>query len=143
MAKIIIDKDKISALNPCADRFDNYVEHYKSRKFTKDQFLRLKKIKHSDKLWVAFRMMKKENISKAAGEIAKSVLFIYETAYPGDLRPRQAVEAALSGDAAAAFAAAFAAYAAYAAAFAANAANAADRKAQEALQLKIISKYWR
>ena len=91
-----INLTKIKKLDPCKHRLDNYIEHYKNRNFTIEQFLRLKKISHEDKLWVAFRMMPKKNLRFAAGEIALSVLSIFEKEFPKDSRPRKAIELAMS-----------------------------------------------
>jgi hypothetical protein len=134
----MINKNTISKLNPCRDRFDNFVTHYGTKSYTPAQFLGLRNITHQDKLWVAFRTLSKTNLRLAAADIAESVLHLYEAKCPGDLRPRRAIEAARSGnvseiraaaDADAARAAARAAYAyaaaaAYAAAYAAGAADA-------------------
>ncbi|CAM6005481.1 unnamed protein product [Sphagnum balticum] len=102
----------------------------------------LKNITHKDKLWVAFRMLPSDKVRIVVGEIAKSVLHIYESKYPNDNRPRKAIEAALTGkpdrnaaaaaDAAAADAAYADAYAAADAAYAAYVADAADAYAADA-----------
>jgi hypothetical protein len=93
----MINQESIKALNPCKDRFDNYIKHYGTRSFTPAQFLGLKNITHKDKLWVAFRILPKETVVKIAADSAESVLHIYEAKYPGDLRPRKAIEASRSG----------------------------------------------
>ena len=76
-------------------------------------------------------------------DFAESVLPIYETKYPNDERPRKAIEAARSGNAAAAayaYADAVYAYAADAAYAAADAADAARKKEQQK-QASIIRLY--
>jgi hypothetical protein len=148
---IMITNKVIKSLNPCKDRYDNYLKYYGDKELTIRQFMGRKHITQSDKLWVAFRLMPKDNIRLAAADIAESVLHIYENAYPNDDRPRKAIEAARKGDVDAAVNAADraanaadAAYAdanAYAAAYAAvnvatyaayAAVNAADRAANAA-----------
>jgi hypothetical protein len=124
-----VTNELIKSLNPCKVRHDNYLKFYTNKEYSKAQFLGLKNISHSDKLWVAFRLMPKDNIRLACADIAESVLHIFEAKYPNDKRPRLAIEAARRGNAvaaadAAAYAAANAAYAAADAAYAA-AANAA------------------
>jgi hypothetical protein len=138
-----VTNELIKSLNPCKARHDNYLKFYTNKEYSKAQFLGLKNISHSDKLWVAFRLMPKDNIRLACADIAESVLHIFEAKYPDDKRPRLAIEAARRGNAVAAYAAntaaaaanaaaayaananAYAAaYAAYAAAYAANAAAA-------------------
>ncbi len=143
---------EIQNLNPCSSRFTNYARHYKDRSFTPRQFMGLKNITHIDKLWVALRLLSREDVIKAATDIAESVLHIYESKYPNDRRPRECIDAIRlynrgeitkeqliekRSDADAAYAAAnaayayafaaaanTAAYAAYAAAYAAAAADA-------------------
>jgi hypothetical protein len=162
-----INKNLIKKLKPCQDRYENYLKYYKDKEFTPAQFMRLKNITHDDKCWVAVRLITKEKIRFAAADIAESVLHIYEKAYPGDNRPRLAIEAARRGSKGAVASAAFdAAYAAFnAAAFSAyDAANAAasafsaadaaadaaanaaanageERKMQEKLIRKILLRY--
>jgi predicted lipid-binding transport protein (Tim44 family) len=120
---MIINKQVIKELKPCNDLYENYLKYYKNKEFTPAQFMGLKNITHKDKLWVGFRLIPKDKIRFVAADIAESVLPIFEEKYPGDLRPRNAIEAARSGDANAASAAS-AAYAAYA-----SAAHAAARAA--------------
>jgi hypothetical protein len=128
----MITNDIIKSLNPCKDRLDNYLKFYEDKEHTKAQFMELKNITHEDKLWVAFRLMTRDQVIKAVADIAESVLHIFEKKYPNDPRPRKAIEAARicdvnSAPTAAAYAAAAATYAAaddatYAAAYAATAA---------------------
>jgi hypothetical protein len=122
----LITKGVIKPLKPCKDRWDNYLKFYGDKSFTKRQFMGLKNITHEDKMWVAFRLMSAEKVMRAAADIAESVLHIYEEAYPGDLRPRKAIEAVRRGDRNAYYDAANAAYTAAAttATYAARAAAA-------------------
>ena len=150
--QMTINKSVIAKLNPCSDRFDNYVNHYGERDFTVRQFMGLKNITHADKLWVAFRLLPKGQIPKAATDMAELVLHVYEAKYPNDKRPREAIEAVRSGDKErakkAAYAAAYAAAAAADTAYAAAAANAAakaagkdGKKAMQKRQRTILIKY--
>ena len=142
-----INKDIIIKLNPCGSRFDNYLSHYKDFDGTLEEFLALDNINYSDKVWVFKGLASKTQLLKWSYLCAESVLHIFETKFPDDKRPRQALDAKLKyineptednlvnlikhRDVAAAAAAnaAYAAYAAYAAAanaaYAAYAANAA------------------
>jgi hypothetical protein len=133
----------IESLNPCEGSLKNAKIYYSDRKsVTYAQFLGLKNIPQSDKVWVSFKLMDKNLIRFAAADIAELSLHVYESKYPNDNRPRAAIEAARAipldkkatdaADAAAdaARAAAYAgtpraAYAARAAAYAAYAARAA------------------
>lgn len=162
----VINLATIKALNPCKDRRENYIKFYKNREFTPKQFMGLKHITHKDKVWVAFRLMPKDNIKLAAADIAESVLHLYENKFPNDLRPRKAIEAARTGTKEEALTAAYAAYASYAdsavntAAYAAYAAYAAatasayaaedlyftasnKQRGQKKLIRTIILKYWK
>ncbi len=135
---MIVNKTVIGKLKPCSNLFDNFVAYYRERELSMEQFMGLRNISHQDKMWVAFRLMPKENLRFAAADMAELVLPIFESAYPNDDRPRKAIEAARNGDFAAYFAYADATYAAvnafvyadatYAAANA-DAANAAARSA--------------
>ncbi len=128
---MIINKEVIGGLNPCKDRFDNFVKFYGDKDFTVAKFMGLKNITQEDKLWVVFRLMPKDSIRLAAADIAESVLHIFENKYPNDCRPRKAIEAARCGNKVTADAAAAAAYAAAATA-AARAAAYADAAAAAA-----------
>ncbi len=124
----MINTKIISELNPCTNRFDNWKKHYDTKTLSKPmsyaQFLGLRNITQHDKIWVCFRLMDKDLLRFAAADIAELVLPIYEKAYPNDLRPRQAIEAAraVPFDRGKARAATNAANAATYAAYAANAA---------------------
>lgn len=141
----IITSDYIASLNPCQDRFDNWSKHYPKWKGPLSRFLGLKKITYTDKMWVFFRTINRTSIPLVAADFAERTLSIYESAFPNDLRPRRAIEAARSGKKANA-AANDAAYAAvYAANDAANDAYAAAyaatlRKKEELTQIKIMRK---
>jgi hypothetical protein len=139
---MIINKAVIKALKPCADRYENYLKFYKEREFTPAQFMGLKNITQGDKCWVAFRLMAEDKIRFVAADIAESVLHIFEEKYPGDLRPRNAIEVARSGDANAAFnAAAYAADASAAHAAARAAAYAASDAAYAAYDAAYAAAY--
>jgi hypothetical protein len=124
---MLITKDYLKSLSPCENRYKHYITHYKDFSGTLEQFLDLAELTHDDKKWVFVRSIDKSKLRLVAADFAERVLHIYENKYPTDDRPRKAIEAARSGDAAAAAYAAAdaayaAAYAAYAAAYAADAA---------------------
>lgn len=50
-----IDTKYILSLNPCRDRLDNYLKHYKDFSGSLIDFLNLDKITWEDKIWVLFR----------------------------------------------------------------------------------------
>jgi|GEM_PF-684001 len=144
----------ITALNPCKDRLDNYLQHYSNLEFTFDDFIDLEHISYNDKIWVAKQVLNKNQLCHFGLLCAESVLNIFESKYPEDKRVGDCIrylikvknfeditkiqkekiimhrDAAYAAYAAAyaadaAAAAADAAYAAYAAAYAADAAAAA------------------
>ncbi len=52
-----INTEIITALKPCKDSFDNYLKHYKDFAGTHEDFVELREISRSDKLWVLIRLM--------------------------------------------------------------------------------------
>ena len=105
----------IEKLNPCKSRFNNFKENYKNFDGDIKEFLALDKITYDDKIWVWVRLAPKSQLIKWAGLCANSVLHIFESEYPNDLRPRKAIESALKVNKSV-DAAAYSADAAYAAA---------------------------
>ena len=55
--KLQVNTDKIKALNPCDDRFENWLTHYKNFKGDILEFLSLDKITAKDKIWVSLRLL--------------------------------------------------------------------------------------
>ena len=137
-----INKEYIEGLSPCADRLQNYLNHYAEWSGSLSEFLDLDKITRKDKMWVFVRSVSTDFKRRFAIEVTESVLHIFEQKYPNDKRPREAIVAAklfldgaLSRKADAAAAADAAAYAAADAAHAAAAdaaAYAADAAAAAA-----------
>ena len=116
-----INKDVIAELSPCESRFNNYLAHYNDFNGDLSEFIKLENITYGDKVWVFIRLATKEQNVKWAALCAKSVLHVFETKYPNDKRPRQAIDAILNNEinsevrkstyaADAAYAAAYAAY---------------------------------
>lgn len=85
----------IRGLNPCDSRFNNYLSHYKDFDGTLEEFLALDNITYSDKVWVFVKIANKSQLSRWSHLCAESVLHIFETKYPNDNRPRQALDATL------------------------------------------------
>jgi hypothetical protein len=94
----MITNEIIENLNPCKDRYNNYLTYYKGKKHTYAQFLGLKHITQEDKLWVCFRLMDKNVLGKCSADVAELVLPIFETRFPLDKRPREAINAARGSD---------------------------------------------
>ena len=84
---IQINARKLRAMNPCRSRFDgNFLVHYPSFSGTWSEFLGLGKISYDDKIWVARRVLNKNQLIHFAVLCAQSVLSIYENRYPDDKR---------------------------------------------------------
>lgn len=84
----------VEKFNPCSERLSAAKRHYRGKSFTVKQFLSLKKLNYYDKIWVAFHLMPQKNLRFVIGEAAKSMLHIYESEFPGDFRPRNAIKEA-------------------------------------------------
>ena len=139
--KLKIDTKTIQTLNPCKDRFDNWLEHYDNKTYTVKQFFALDNITHSDKLWVVLRLVSNET----------KVIFALDCAFDAAAAYAYAADAYADADAADADAAVAAAYvaaaadadaaayvAAAAAAYVAAAYADAARKAKQAEQLEVL-----
>jgi len=87
-----INKTVISKLNPCKDRFDNFVEKYPDFNGNLDSFLDLSNITYSDKIWVGVRLLTRNEAVGFSILCADSVLCIFEERFPEDKRPRELLE---------------------------------------------------
>ena len=65
-----ITTEIITALNPCKNRFKNYLEHHKDFDGTHEDFARLVMISPSDKLWVLLRLIPKFEVEVFAIDCA-------------------------------------------------------------------------
>ena len=50
-----ITREFLESLNPCKDRWENYLKHYSDREGTLLDFMKLDKISDTDKIWVFTR----------------------------------------------------------------------------------------
>lgn len=93
---IVINKEFLNELKPCADRFENYIEHYEDFNGSVKEFLLLDKLSIHDKLWVIqkYELFSKIHLVKLAIFSAELVLHLYEDEYPGDNRIRKAIDVA-------------------------------------------------
>jgi hypothetical protein len=106
-----INTKVIKKLNPCEDRFNNWLKHYDTKTYNLRSFLGLKHITHKDKLWVVLRLI--DNDTKVFFALDCSFA-AYAAAYAADAAAAYAADAAAyAADAAAAYAAADAAYATF------------------------------
>ena len=129
--KIKINSEIIAALEPCKDRHDNWIAHYKDFDGDILDFLELENITATDKVWVSVRVMPRFLVEVFAIDCAFSAA---AAAYAADYADYAADAASYVAADAAAYAARDAAYAAAAWADAAAyaAADAADDDAWDA-----------
>jgi hypothetical protein len=142
-----INKELLKTFNPCSDRWKNFLEYYSNFNGSFDEFIDLENCSYDDKIWVARKVLNKNQLVHFGLLCAESVLSIFENKYPKDKRvgdcirylmtidnfenitdkQREEILKHRSAADAAADAAAYAAYAADAAAYAAyvDAADAA------------------
>lgn len=90
-----INRNVIKELEPCNDRFSNYIKSYSDFDGSLKEFLALTEISYDDKMWVFIRLASSKQIIKWGALCAQSVLHIFELQYPDDKRPRNAVELVL------------------------------------------------
>jgi hypothetical protein len=158
---MIINKEILTKFKPCKDRFDNYLSNYPDFNGSFGDFLDLDKITYEDKIWVAKKVLNKNQLVHFGLLCAESVLNIFETKYPEDKRVGDCIrylksipnfsdlsleqKEEIRKHKAAAYAAAdaydaYAAYAAYAAAnaYAYAAAAAAAKNNQKNLNLEFL-----
>lgn len=151
---MFINKETLKQFGPCERGFDNFVTNYPEFSGSFIQLLDLPEIPYADKIWLAKKVLNKNQLIHFGLFCADSVLHIYESKYPNNSAPRDLLKylsgiedfsvvtqdevstirvkrkaanaAALTADADAAYAAHAAAYAAYAADDADAAAYAVD-----------------
>ena len=83
---IMINKEVLRSTNPCVERWKNYLEFYSEFNGPIDEFLDLDKISYDDKIWVARRVLNRNQLVYFAVLCAESVFHIYEDKYPSDKR---------------------------------------------------------
>ena len=81
-----LSKEVISKLNPCTDRWNNYLKHYENFTGSLDEFLELENISYSDKIWVGVRLLNKNQKVHFGLLCAQSVAELFNDKYPDDNR---------------------------------------------------------
>ncbi len=107
LKRLSINTKVIAALNPCRDRFNNWLKHYEAADLDILEFLALDEITASDKIWVSVRVLPIQLVEIFAIDCAVKTVYT-----AGDYADAAAYAAALYADdavAANADAAAFAA----------------------------------
>jgi hypothetical protein len=87
-----INKDLLKSFNPCSDRYKNYLKYYSEFNGSFDEFLDLNNISYDDKIWVAIRILNKNQLVHFGLLCAESVLYIFEKKYPNDSSVRECIE---------------------------------------------------
>jgi hypothetical protein len=132
--KIKINTDIIKSLNPCKDRLDNWLVHYKAFEGDLVEFLDLPNISYTDKIWVAVRVMPRFLVEvfaidcafNAAADSAADAAYVSDSASDAASVAATYASAAADSDAACAASAAYSAADAYAASAHASVAAFAD-----------------
>jgi hypothetical protein len=79
-----LNTEMITKLNPCKSRFDNFKQHNPEFNSTMVEFLKLDNITYYDKIWVATKLLTKNQLVNWSILCAESVKHIYESKYPND-----------------------------------------------------------
>ena len=95
---IQINTEKLKELNPCVDRFKNWLEHYSEFCGSFNEFLDLDKITYDDKMFVIKKLIPKEILVKWAILCAESVLHFFERKFPNDKRPGDCIAYLKTGE---------------------------------------------
>lgn len=77
-----INAEIIGKLNPCKNRFDNFKEQYPEFDGSLSDFVALDNITYSDKIWVAVRLLSKNQLVKWSLMCVESTKHIFNTKYP-------------------------------------------------------------
>jgi len=79
-----INKEFLKSLKPCADRYENYLEHHASFDGSFSEFIDLPYLDYNDKVWVAVRVLTSNQAVKWSVLCAESVVHIFEDKHPDD-----------------------------------------------------------
>ena len=73
----LITNALIANMKPCESRYENYLNYYKGQELEFDAFLDLDKITYNDKVWVAKKLLNKNQLVHWALLCAQSVLPLF------------------------------------------------------------------
>ena len=83
---MLIDKNVLKNLKPCADRYKNFLEFHAEFSGTFSDFIDLSNVSYEDKIWVSTRVLNRNQLVSFAVLCADSVLHIFEAKFPEDKR---------------------------------------------------------
>jgi len=91
-----INKKYLKSLKPCEDRWRNYLTHYSDFEGEIIDFLTLNELSVEDKMWVCLRLetLPLNVIQEFGFRCAEKVLSNFESKFPDDNRPREAIQIA-------------------------------------------------
>jgi len=81
-----INKEVLKSLNPCFDRYEHFLEHHANFSGSLSDFMELPNVNYDDKIWVAEKVLTKNQAVSWAVLCAESVAHIFEEKYPEDKR---------------------------------------------------------
>jgi len=81
-----INKEFLKSLNPCANRYEHFLEHYGEFSGSLSDFLGLPDLDYDDKIWVAKKVLTKNQAISWGVLCAESVVHIFEAKRPDDKR---------------------------------------------------------
>jgi len=79
-----INKEFLKSLKPCANRYENYLEHNADFSGSFSEFLDLPYLDYTDKTWVAEKILTKNQAVNWAILCAESVVHMFEDKHPDD-----------------------------------------------------------
>jgi len=79
-----INKEVLKNLEPCADRYEHFLNYNADFDGSFSDFLYLPNVNYDDKVWVAKRVLTKNQLVKWAMLCIESVVHIFEEKYKGD-----------------------------------------------------------
>jgi len=79
-----INKEVLKSLNPCDNRYEHFLEHHGEFSGSFNDFLDLTNVEYSYKIWVAVRVLTKNQLINWSILFAESVVHIFEDKHPDD-----------------------------------------------------------
>lgn len=85
---MLINKETLKQFRPCDRGFNNFVTNYPEFNDSFIKLLDLPEIPYADKIWLAKKVLNKNQLVHFGLFCADSVLHIYESKYPNNSAPR-------------------------------------------------------